>query len=115
MDRIEGYGPPTDKTVGAVGQKYYDLDTKAEYVCTEAYKLEGYKLSKIKYEWEPTGKVDIYAMITDHTHEVGDIDNYDDTLATDAELKEAVDELKDMIDTGMTIGDGIPVFAEIVE
>ena len=113
MDKIEGYGPPTDKTVGAVGQIYCDLETKKEYVCVEAYHLDGYKIEKTKYDWEPTGNVDVLAMIGAHTHKVKDIENYDDTLATDEELSDAIENLKQEIGGGSS--EGVQIFAEFLD
>ena len=110
---IEGYGPPTTKTVGAVGQIYKDLNTGTEYVCVKAIKISGYKISKESYTWEKKA-VDVLALLETHMHELEDILDVD-ALATDDEVDAAVDELRKEIDIGISGGEGINIFAEIVD
>ena len=90
---IEGHGPPGKNTVGSVGQEYVDLDNGVLYECTEAFIHKGYKFSRELYTWERKG-VDM------------------DIIATDQEVKVAIDNLRNEISTG---GEGIGIFVELVD
>lgn len=61
---IKGYGPPTNKTHGSVGQDYVDLNTGIIYECTEAFSDSGYKFKREMYTWEKRG-IDMDIMATD--------------------------------------------------
>ena len=71
--KIKGYGPPTNKTHGSVGQHYVDLNTGIMYECVEAFSCSGYKFAREMYTWEKRG-IDM------------------ETLATDKEVETALDD-----------------------
>ena len=54
MKEIKQKGAPTNKTPGAVGDIYVDLETGVEYKCTFAY--QGPFLDELECVWRPTGK-----------------------------------------------------------
>lgn len=94
---IEGFGPPTKNTPGAVGQIYVDRKTGLRYECTEAFVQKGYKINKEIYTWEEKG-----------------LDP--DFIATDAEVAQAVGELREeIISGGVVPGGGVQIWAEIVD
>lgn len=85
---IKSNGPPTKDTPGAVGQFYVDQDTGLRYECIEAFTQKGYKISREIYTWELRGP---------------DLD----FLATDREVADAIDDLREEIGSGGGGGGGI--------
>lgn len=85
---IKSSGPPTKDTPGAVGQFYVDQDTGLRYECIEAFTQKGYKISREIYTWELRGP---------------DLD----FLATDREVADAIDDLREEIGSGGGGGGGI--------
>ena len=71
---IKGYGPPTNKTRGSVGQDYVDLNTGIMYECVEAFSNRGYKFTREIYTWEKRG-IDMDIMATDKEVEAA-LDGY---------------------------------------
>lgn len=92
---INGNGPPTKNTPGAVGQTYVDTIAGVTYECTEAFSRKGYKFAEAVYTWKRKG-VDL------------------DSVATDQELEAAVDKLRSEISGGISGGSGVTIFAEIL-
>ena len=96
---IKANGPPTKDTPGAVGQMYVDKDTGLRYECVEAFTKTGYKFSKTIYTWEERG-IDM------------------DFMATDAEVADAIDDLRDEISGGgggSIPSGGVSIWAELVD
>lgn len=102
---IQGNGPPTKDTPGAVGQRYVDQETGLAYECIEAWTQQGYKINKAVYTWKEVG-----------------LDP--DSLATDAEVAIAIGDLRKEIAAGgggsggggvVIPGDGLAIWAELVE
>ena len=93
---IKSNGPPTKDTPGAVGQFYGDRDSGIRYECTEAFTKTGYKFSKTIYTWEERG-IDM------------------DFMATDDEVADAINDLRDEIGTGGVPAGGYPIWAELVD
>lgn len=96
LSDIKGNGPPTKSTPGAVGQIYVDRETGLRYECTEAFIQKGYKINKEIYTWEERG-----------------LDP--DFLATDAEVAQAVDNLRDELSGGVIPSEGTAIWAEIID
>lgn len=93
---IKGNGPPTKDTPGAIGQFYVDHESGLRYECTEAFIQKGYKISRTIYTWEERG-LDM------------------DFMATDAEVAKAVDDLREEMGGGIPSGDGVAVWAELID
>lgn len=93
---IKGNGPPTKDTPGSVGQEYIDTDTGYLYECVEAFVHKGYGFSREIYNWEQRG----ISM---------------DFMATDAEVADAIGDLRKEITGGSPIDGTYPVYIELVQ
>ena len=73
---IEGYGAPTTKTIGTIGDRYVDLNTGSVYSCTDVnvkeldygfIDIRAYSAESTEYIWEAVGAASSLKGIIDRS------------------------------------------------
>ena len=53
MSQITGYGTPTDRTVGSIGDIYTNTSTGFDYKCVAIHEIKSYEITRY-YTWVRT-------------------------------------------------------------